>query len=271
MTLNAWFHQPLEARSAEIMAWIEAFQPDLVCLQEIENRASGDETMAHRMASSLPWACHVGFASFRGGSGVDIGTAVLSRWPIEEQTAIELPCTDPNNKSALHARTGGLDVFSVHLSSAPDGALVREAQALRLDEFVAERRSPEPRLPSIVGGDFNATPGSSAIRFLRGEQSLAGRSTFFQDAWAVAGDGGPGHTWSRSNPNLPPAYLYEARCDYIFVAVPPVPLGWSTGNPDVQPAGQVIDASIVCHFPRTGVFASDHFGVAADICCPQLS
>ena len=137
---------------------------------------------------------------------------MLSRWPIEEQAVRELPCVDPYSKLVLHARTCLIDVFSVHLTSAPEGAGVRERQAVQLDEFVQSRSDPGSPLPPIIAGDFNATPSSSPIRFLRGEQSFHGRSTFYQDAWGVTGDAGPGHTWSRLNPHTPPAYLYDARC-----------------------------------------------------------
>jgi endonuclease/exonuclease/phosphatase family metal-dependent hydrolase len=55
-------------------------------------------------------------------------------------------------------------------------------------------------LPSIIAGDFNATPDAASIRYLTGLQSLVGRSVHYHDTWSVVGKG-PGHTWTIDNPN----------------------------------------------------------------------
>src|SRR4029453_4709396 len=80
--------------------------------------------------------------------------------------------------------------------------------------------------PPILGGDFNATPDSDEIRFLRGLTTLDGRRTHFQDAWLrlhrepEPGDGpARGITWSSENrfPRpLPPRYL-DRGIDDVFV------------------------------------------------------
>jgi endonuclease/exonuclease/phosphatase family metal-dependent hydrolase len=148
---------------------------------------------------------------------------------------------------------------------------VREAQALAVDEFIRATADPASGIPPVLAGDFNAPPRASAIAFLRGECSLLGRSAFFQDAWEVAG-GGTGITWDHANPLTPPAYCCDARCDYVFVGAPVVPVGWSSGaRADLAPAGQVTAARIVCDRPLTGHMASDHYGVLAEICWPGRS
>src|SRR5918999_230117 len=60
-------------------------------------------------------------------------------------------------------------------------------------------------LPPVIGGDFDATPDAASTRFLTGLQSLHGRSTHWIDAFAAAGDGSPGHTWSTNNPFMAPS------------------------------------------------------------------
>jgi endonuclease/exonuclease/phosphatase family metal-dependent hydrolase len=186
-------------------------------------------------------------------------------------------------------RQGGRDVSSWLVSSLPDawfaafggvpegdqrtaaldGAAVREAQVLAVEEFTRSTADPASALPPVLAGDFNAGPRASAIAFLRGECPLGGRSAFYQDAWAVAG-GGPGITWDHANPLTPPAYCYDARCDYIFAGTPKVAVGWSSGaRTDLAPAGQVTAARIVCDRPLTGHLASDHYGVLAEICWPS--
>ena len=197
------------------------------------------------------------------------GNAVMSRWPIETCDSEQLACADVRPKILIHVRTAGLDVFCVHLASDPAGAAVREQQALFIDEWIRSR-SQTSLLPPILAGDFNAPPGAGSIRFLRGESSLDGRGTFYQDAWAVAGEG-TGVTWDHRNPHVPPAYLFDARIDYVFVGLPTVPIGWSGGgNPEVVPVGQVVGAYLACNTALTGTYASDHFSVVADIRCPNL-
>lgn len=269
MSLNAWFRPPLELRLVEMAAWIGRLEPHVVCLQEVR-RVKGEPTLAERVASARRESWHVAYDGLANGDGVESGNAVLSRWPVEVRGVVRLEGREPLPKLVLGVRTLGLDLFSVHLSSDPAGAGLRERQVLALACLVSDSEGSGSVLPPIVAGDFNSSPGASAIRFLRGECSLEGQSAFFQDAWGVAGRG-LGLTWSRENPHVPPAFLFEARCDYIFVGRPRVPLGWSGGeDPAVPPVGQVVGAQLGCHESLTGCFASDHFAVVADIVWPDV-
>jgi endonuclease/exonuclease/phosphatase family metal-dependent hydrolase len=268
MTVNTLFKPPTEQRWRELAAWIAAEGPDIVCLQEC--RLENGRDTSGWLASSLPgpWFGALGGVEEAERRYVS-GNAVLSRWPVEHQAQSLLECQDTWPKVLLQVRTAGIDVYCVHLTAALDGAAVREAQVLAVDEFVRATADPASTLPPVLAGDFNAGPRASAIAFLRGECSLLGRSAFYQDAWAVAGDG-PGITWDHANPLTPPAYCYDARCDYVFVGTPKVPVGWSSGAcADLAPAGQVTAARIVCDRPLTGHMASDHYGVLAEICWPS--
>jgi endonuclease/exonuclease/phosphatase family metal-dependent hydrolase len=267
MTVNTLFKPPAEQRWRELAAWVAAEGPDIVCLQEC--RREGGRDVSSWLVSSLPGAWFAAFGGVEEGDHRRIsGNAVLSRWPIEHQAQWRLECRDAWPKVLLHVRTAGIDVYCVHLTAALDGAAVREAQVLVVDEFIRATADPASALPAVLAGDFNAGPRASAIAFLRGECSLLGRSAFYQDAWAVAGDG-PGITWDHANPLTPPAYCYDARCDYIFAGVPKVPVGWTSGaREDLAPAGQVTAARIVCDRPLTGHMASDHYGVLAELCWP---
>ena len=267
MTVNTLFKPPAEQRWRELAAWIAAEGPDIVCLQEC--RRQDGEDVSRWLVSSLPDAWFMAFGGVQEGGYRHVsGNAVLSRWPIEHEAQSRLECQDAWPKVLLHVRTAGIDVYCVHLTAALDGAAVREAQVLAVDEFIRATADPASVLPPVLAGDFNAGPRASAIGFLRGERSLLGRSAFYQDAWAVAGDG-PGITWDHTNPLTPPAYCYDARCDYVFVGAPKVPVGWSSGaREDLAPAGQVTAARLVCDRPLTGHTASDHYGVLAEICWP---
>jgi endonuclease/exonuclease/phosphatase family metal-dependent hydrolase len=117
-------------------------------------------------------------------------------------------------------------------------------------------------LPTIIAGDFNATPDAASIRYLTGRQSLAGRSVLYHDAWAAAGEG-PGYTWTVVNPNarigidqIVRQPGLRSRFDYVFV-----------GSWDAHPKGHAVIRSATLAFdePIDGVWASDHFGVVVDL------
>jgi endonuclease/exonuclease/phosphatase family metal-dependent hydrolase len=136
----------------------------------------------------------------------------------------------------------------------------REAEALALDTAVTDLAAGDS-IPPILGGDFDATPEAASMRFLTGLQSLEGRSTLWWDAWAVAGDGSPGYTWSSDNPYV--ALLAAAifgqpvhhrRIDYILVGSP---FRW---RPRV-----VVRSCRVVLTETGGDAPSDHYGVMADL------
>ena len=53
--------------------------------------------------------------------------------------------------------------------------------------------------PHLLCGDFNAVPTSDEIRMMTGETAVPVAGRVFYDAWAMAGDGGPGHSWDNAN------------------------------------------------------------------------
>ena len=141
---------------------------------------------------------------------------------------------------------------------------------LAIDEIIAELRGGADQvvpgqqrraaMPAILCGDFNAEPDSDEIRFLTSLTSIGDRTTFYQDAWRVAGDG-PGYTqdW-RTNPIAASLNVHRKRIDYIFVGDPFLRVGH---------AGRVLRAEVVADEPLTGVLASDHAGLVAEIVWPD--
>jgi endonuclease/exonuclease/phosphatase family metal-dependent hydrolase len=169
----------------------------------------------------------------------------------------------------VHARTAGLDIFSVHLAAAPTHSVHRRLQVLAIDDYVRSVRAEADRvvfgverdvMPAVMCGDFNAEPDSDEIRFLTSLAVLEGRAAFWQDAWRVAGEG-PGLTqdW-RTNPAAAALNVHPKRIDYIFVGDPFTRRG---------SGGRVLNAELAFHTSRTGVLASDHAGVVADIVWPD--
>lgn len=255
MTLNIWnLSGPWRERRVEIAAWLTRLSPDVVCLQEVLENPDG-RNQARELADTVG-GYHVAY----GGSPAwerTFGNAVLSRWPIDDSSTVGLhhaPKEGEVERVAVHARTGGFDVFSTHLNwEFADGA-IREIQVQDLDAFVTATADPSSTLPPIIGGDFNADPDSTEIRFLSGLATLAGRSVFYQDAWRIAGGAGPGLTWDNRNPFAAAEHEPDRRIDYIFS-------GWRRHGG----AGRIESARVVCNRALTGTYASDHFGLLAEI------
>ena len=119
---------------------------------------------------------------------------------------------------------------------------------------LALQSRPRGGFPPILVGDFNAEPESAEIRYVTGLQSLEGRSVSFLDAWRVAGDGGPGHTWANANDYARPALEPDRRIDYIFVGLPK-----ATGE------GHLQSCRVVCNDEKAGIWPTDHWGVYAEL------
>ncbi|MEY2567203.1 MAG: hypothetical protein QOE35_1732, partial [Actinomycetota bacterium] len=64
----------------------------------------------------------------------------------------------------------------------------------------------------------------------------------------------PGFTWDNRNPFAAAEHEPDRRIDYVLV-------GWRRDSG----AGRVESARVVCDRALTGTFASDHFGLVADI------
>jgi endonuclease/exonuclease/phosphatase family metal-dependent hydrolase len=257
LTLNCWnLSGPWRERRDEIVLWLRQLDADLVCLQEIMEDDEGRN--AARWFAERSGYGHVAYGASEVGPGLRFGNAVLSKRPIDHEATHVLPSGDPRpepvDRVLLHARTGGLDVFCTHLTSLYPYGLLREQQVLRIDELVREHADPSSPLPPILAGDFNADADSTEIRFLTGLTSLQGRSTYWQDAWRVAGGREPGITWSNTNPFAAEEFEPERRIDYVFV-------GWRRDDG----RGRITAASVVCDRPLTGTWPTDHFGVLADI------
>ena len=260
LTLNLWnLAGDWRARRGELAVWLRRLDADVVCLQEVVDDGAGRNTARWLAEQSGYAGVAYGGTAIEGGNGATFGNAVLSRWPIEHESTYGLPSGDPRpepiDRLVLHARTDGHDVFCTHLTSLYECGNLRERQVLRLDHIVRSVADPAAPLPPIVCGDFNAEPDSTEIRFLTGSASIDGRSTYYQDAWRVAGGREPGITWSNENPFAAAEHEHDRRIDYVFC-------GWRRNDG----RGRITACSVVCDRPLTGeVFPTDHFGVLADI------
>jgi endonuclease/exonuclease/phosphatase family metal-dependent hydrolase len=257
--MNIWARSgPYGMREPLLRQGIVLLAADLVALQEVDV-GPGEGNQAEQLLGSLGY--EVAYERRVGAEVADPGIAVASRRPIIDRRFIELP----HGGAALAVRIGsGHGPFwfccAVPMPGWPGREGQREDEAVALDEALVELAAGD-ELPPVLAGDFDATPDSASIRFLTGLQSLQGRSTVWYDAWAVAGDGSPGHTWTSDNPYVAPFAaavfaqpVHHRRIDYVFVGSP---LRW---RPRV--------AIRSCQVVLTGepqAAPSDHYGVLADL------
>jgi endonuclease/exonuclease/phosphatase family metal-dependent hydrolase len=206
VTWNVWWRfGPWARRRQAILTVLRTLQPDVVGLQEVWGR--GEENLAGWLADMLGmhWTWAASPAPRRWQDRLDvptveIGNAVLSRWPLLDRAVTRLPCTagddDGRLAPARPARrpSAPLPFFTTHLSAPPHAAATRLAQIVTLAEFVAAYRAGTP-FPPVVTGDLNAWADSDEVRLLGGYKTapaVAGQVLF--DAWEYADPKGPlGH------------------------------------------------------------------------------
>jgi endonuclease/exonuclease/phosphatase family metal-dependent hydrolase len=246
---------------------IRRIAPDLVAFEEVvqtPERNQLEELLqgtglqgTHQldvMASAPPWVDHYG------------GSAVATRWPHRAAEVIDPRLPDamdvPWATMAVSVPVpdeGELLFISASTSWRLEAESARERQAVALADLDARHRGP---LPTIIAGDFNATPDAASIRYLTGQQSIGGRSVHYHDAWAVAGQG-PGFTWDIDNPNARSEMdaiirqpRHRRRIDYVFV-----------GSWYAHPGAHcyIKSAELAFDQPIGGIWASDHYGVVVDL------
>ncbi|HET9139221.1 endonuclease/exonuclease/phosphatase family protein [Actinophytocola sp.] len=266
LTWNVFNDQGDPRRTGLLNAELRRLAPDLVALQEVCHPDRSDQLAALTAGTGLDHTTHqAGLLRNLPPAFLHDGTAVATRWPHRVLGIVEHP-VDP---AGIHWWTLAISVTTPDLGEllfiVPttawrlDAEAARERQAVDITDLDGRHRT---RLPTIVAGDFNATPGSASIRYLSGLQSIGGRSAHYHDVWTVAGDG-PGHTWSVDNP-LAAAEIdrlvrqpgHRRRIDYVFV-----------GSAHCHPTARAhVDAvHLVGDRPVDGIWLSDHAGIVVDL------
>lgn len=259
LTLNIWNRSgPWDERLPAIRAGIEALKPDLVGLQEVLRPRVAVEGPDQAALIAEGFGYHVAYGAAWELGGIEFGNAILSRWPVARTQAFALPNVETDESrcvvfAEIDAPFAKVPFFCTHLNWKLHEGHVREKQVRALAEHVM-RLAPTDGFPPIVVGDFNAEPESDEIRFLRGLGSLGGKSVYFADAYALAGDPKRGATFTRRNPFARPLREPDRRIDYVFVR-----------GPDRTGRGEVLESKVVMDEPFEGTYPSDHFGVLATI------
>lgn len=276
VTLNFWGNEaPLDRRISLAVKQLRALSPDVVCLQECRplNGVSG-RTTADAIAEGLGFAAHYAVAvSWDDGVHAKLpagqeGLAIIARGFLDTRV-LPLPHPRPADARLLLSAQVATDhepvwVHTTHLHYRLADGVAREDQVLAIDAAIAQLRT-DTSPPQILCGDFNATPDSDEIRFLRGLTTLGGRRTHFQDAWLRLhkepgpGDGpAEGITWSSENALTRPlrSLDIDRRIDYVFV---------TSRKKDGRGTIHACEVALTEREGADGICASDHYAVMADV------
>jgi endonuclease/exonuclease/phosphatase family metal-dependent hydrolase len=204
-----WRFGPWQRRRDAIAAMLADARPDVCGLQEVW--AGRGENQAALLAEQLGmhWAWTPSPAPQRwqqrlGDPAMQVGNAILSRWPITEQASQPLPGEGADGgRTVLFARvqtpTGRLLFFTTQLTSTIGQSAVRCQQVAALCRFVAAHTNPE--FPPVVTGDLNTEPDADEIRLLGGHKTApVVPGLVLVDAWSYADPMAPGWTWGPAQP-----------------------------------------------------------------------
>jgi endonuclease/exonuclease/phosphatase family metal-dependent hydrolase len=260
MTWNIWwrFGPHWRDRQPGIRATLQQLRPDLVALQEVW--AGDGTTQADELADAL--GMHAVFAApsyppagtdpdERDWAGIDLGIAVLSRWPILDHETVVMPARHRSwDPVALTVRVehpaGPLPVVAACLDYGVAYTDDRIAQGALIADLATDPRFDGP-CPVLLMGDLNAAVDSPVLRVV---------TDVLTDAWS-AGDGpADAVTLPSTHPSAPLAagpQLIDQRIDHIF---------FRPGHEDLR---VTVDAVQLAGEPVEGVFPSDHRAVVADL------
>jgi endonuclease/exonuclease/phosphatase family metal-dependent hydrolase len=265
-TVNLFAHHGDWPRRREALRTsLRALDADVLALQEAVVDDGYD--MAAELLGDDYFVVHQTLG--RVGDGSHRGASVASRWPILAVHELDLHVTDRTWDyscgtvlAEVVSPAGKLLVGSHGNSWAWWAERERELQAVavvrRIDELVAERPA-----HVVLGGDFNAEPHTSSMRFLLGRSSLEGTSTAYRDAWESRHGDAAGWTFTPDNPLTAidePDLDRGRRIDYVLVRCG-----------DHGPTLRVAEAGLAVHEPVDGVQPSDHYGVFADLVPPEAA
>ena len=279
-------------RERAIVETLGVIAPDVVGLQEVW--ATAGTTQADVLAGAV--GMHAAFAAPSlpppprparnpDHAGVEVGVAVLSRWPIVDTSQHALPS---GHRSAValaavidHPR-GPLHVVTSCIDWEADRAGQRRAQTAAIAALLTDP-SRDGRLPVLFTADLNAPPDTAEVRTLtdvavdawagaggvadRGAAGAMGGGTVGAGGSADRGAGGAvgdaermaaaveaGHTLSSGNPLAPrEAWQLDHRIDYVMAR---------PGRPEHPVA---VDRVFLAGAPLAGVWPSDHYAVVADL------
>jgi endonuclease/exonuclease/phosphatase family metal-dependent hydrolase len=243
---------------------IAELSPDLIALQETIRTDDYDQVV-----DLLGTEFHIAHSREREHDGQ--GISIASRWPINDVRELDLnvtprtvdfACTTLIAEVQVPPPFGPLLLVNHFPNWQVDYENEREVQtvvaARAIEEFLVRRS-----MHVVLAGDLDAEPDAASVRFLSGKQSLDGMSICYRNAWDSTHPGEAGHTFTARNPLVTETnwdWPFQ-RIDHIFVRC------GQHGGPTLRIAA----CELAFDEPRGGIWASDHFGLVADLALPVPS
>ena len=177
-------------------AVIRPLKPDVVGLQEVDEKATRSGGVAEAEALGKMLGLHHAFGKFMDYQGGAYGMAILSRHPIVRTESVELPRgNEPRIALVVETRLPNgrtIAIVNVHFDWVKDDGF-RFAQAETLTKYLDALKT-----PYILLGDFNDVPDSRTLALFRARATEAKKPA------------GQSFTFSSTNP--------EREIDYVFFA-----------------------------------------------------
>lgn len=235
---------------------LDHLHPDLMAFQEAIVTAEYDQ-----VADLLGSSYHLVHQAARGADGS--GISIASRWTVGDLREVDMHVTARTADFActtliaeIHApQPFGPLLFVNHKPNwQPNFAYERELQAVVAARYIEHLVGTGSR-HVVLAGDFDSDPDAANMRFWTGHQSLDGMSVCYRDAWVSVNAGMDGDTFTPHNPLVTDWDWPFHRIDYILVRC------GEHGGPTlaISACARIFDA------PVGDVWASDHFGVVADL------
>ncbi len=254
-TYNIWNENKGRGnRFPQIVHEIESINADIIGLQEVT------PSTYEALTQTLTYPYYY-YAEYRDE---EEGLAFFSRYPIHDSFFLNTS-EDYGNSAALHALFQ-VDSFTVSITNLHlpwDSILEKERQIVAIDRFIKTQR--EHAQFYMMLGDFNCTPNSSVHNYLLGEQSLLGCES--KPYWF---DLGSTYAAIHGIPNPPtldcqrnPRWQYKNTTD-MPVVYDRILIMCSYGR-DYDEDILHVDIFGTDISAETGLSASDHYGVVADV------
>jgi len=264
-TLNLLHNrESLEERVDLVIEELKAIQPDALCLQEVLELP--DFNILKRINSALGWK-----GGYRGRVKVSAdeshGNAILAKQPLTKIHDLDSnPQANEVENIAASLIHGGklIHLLSVHFPWGSQKEFIRAQHAYQISDHVQLLHQVNPESLSLLAGDFNSGEESDTLRFMNGLSFYQEKSTFWTDAWDVAGQE---NNWATTRIDTEfaistaksvgiryPHLMPTRRIDYIKS------FGWNYGQPG-HPTKMERWADSEGH---NGLTISDHYGLYAD-------
>jgi exodeoxyribonuclease III len=150
MQIATWNVNSLRVRLEQLLAWLQANDPQVVALQETKVT---DELFPGAAFEAA------GYQTVFNGERSYNGVAILARSPLSE-TALEIPRFDDSQRRVLAASCGPLRIVNLYVPNGQEVGSPKYEYKLNwlraLREWLREELERYPRL--VVLGDFNIAP-----------------------------------------------------------------------------------------------------------------